>query len=398
MYMCWWCWCEETPISSSCNCNIIDRDNTTITHEWNDIVVSSPFYRVISSDSTVWVTTTTTASPNETVFDLSKPCCPDRLVSVAPECTNWWTIKDVIQVDTSWPLTWTQNWCNNWNLWFDVSKINTKDERVKWKQSCTSVYWNQLFTTWSWLTIHDNWCSWEIRLTDSPFIKPILKQYIDATQTTYYWHWQQSALPNNWWFAIYTSSYIDSWWFFINRQEYTLDPDPKPWSISDWSWVSWWFIIPKKWFYRVRMNANIWVNRWVEACRVSLAWLVWWDYRVLLNIWFANSNNYSLAEFESTNTWDSEEWRIWNWCATSDILLIDEWDIIYWLFWRMNNDTLWWPWNATTDWWIMWVFSWPFWFNPFSAWNQAPSNPEYAWTYWWIEWISDELWDTRYYK
>ncbi len=401
MYMSWCgCWCEETPISSSCNCNIIAADNTKVVTTWNDIVVSSPFYRVISSDSTVWVTTTTTASPNETVFDLSKPCCPDRLVAVAPECTTWWTIKDVIQVDTSWPLTWTQNWCNNWQLWFNSSLLNNKDEKVKWKSSCTPVFWDQLLTAWTWIKIEDVWCKWRISVTDAQWIRPFLKRYLESNVTVSYSHWNQADLPNNWWFPINTSEIVDSWWFFASANEYTINPNPKPWSTSNWGWDVWWFVIPKTGFYNVFMNANIWVNRWVESCRVALIALKWWSYKVLLNIWYSSPNAYSLAEFQTTNDplWDPTEWYIWNWNHSSNTFFFEQWDIIYGMFGRMNNLTLAWPWTATTSEWLMWVFTWPFWFNPFWSWNQEPADPEYWWTYWWIERKSNEIWDARYFK
>ncbi len=398
--MCWncWCWCEENPISNWCNCSIIGRNATSVTQEWNDIVVSSPFYEVVSSDSTVVVTKTTVADPNVITFDVSKPCCPDRLVAVSPGCTTWVTLKEWIQVDTSWPLTWTQNWCNSMNLWFDVSKLTAKDEKVKWKSSCPAVFWDQLLVAWEWLNISDVWCKWRIELTSSPFIKPMLQQYISSSLTFEYGHWQQADLPNNWWFPIYTDEYVDNWLWFINRNEYTIDPDPKPWSSSDWWGTVGWFIVPKDWFYRLWMWTNIWVNWWVESCRVTLAWNVWWDYRVLLNIWFSSPNWYSLADRQSTDTGNPEEWIIWNWCSATAVYSLSEWDVIYWLFWRMNNEVMAWPWTATSWPWRMWVFAWPFWFNPFGTGNSAPSNPEYSGTYWWVEWISDWIWDSRYYK
>lgn len=407
---CWcWCWGSSptptcTPISTILNWWWLDIDTTT-NSEWCQVVTITNPTEVISSDSSVnivrwyydggWVFV---EDEDGMVFDLKKPCCEDRLVATSSGDNQPWHLMSKLHSCND-ILTITEEtiaWVKKAQFCIDQSKIIWVDEKARYDAWCTPWYIKPMLKQWFGISLQDSSCWKTFSVNRSLFIKPILKRYLSSTLVTTYGHWQQAALPNNWWFPIYTDQYIDSWWFFIYTEEYTIPSDPKPWSTSDWWWTSWWFIIPKKWFYRVRMNTNIWVNRWVEACRVSLAWLLWWDYKILLNIWFANSNNYSLAEFESTNTWDSSERRIWNWCATSDILLFDEWDIIYWLFWRMNNQTSWWPWNATTDAWIMWVFTWPFWFNPFWTWNQAPSNPEYAWTYWWIEWISDQIWDSIY--
>jgi len=393
------CWCPEEVVNTWFNivwaCWVtVD----TVTQPW-DVIVSSKQYNVTSPDWSITVTPVVDPDTCTTTFQIEKDCCADRLVAVAPECTTWGTIKDVIKVDTTWPLTWTQNWCSFWELWFDVGELVTKDEKVKRKQSCTATYWNDLFVWWTWISLDEVWCRWRINVTKNQFVKPMIKSYLLSNLMVQYAHWNQASLPNNWWFPIYTSWYIDTDNFRTNNYVwYTIPADPKPWSIDDGSWNIDAYSIPKTWYYRVRANANIAVNRWVEATRVALIWLTWWDYACLLNVWFANSNNYSLAEFQSTNTPTAEEWRVWNWCASSDIVYLEEWDEVLWLFWRMNNMTLGWPWTATTDWWVMNIWTWPFWFNPFWAWNQTPANPQFAWTYWGLERVSHPDWDTRFYQ
>jgi len=398
--MCWncWCWCEETPISNWCNCSIIGKNNTSITQEWNDIVVSSPFYEVVSSDSTVVVTKTTVADPNVVTFDLSKPCCPDRLVAVATECTNWVTLKEWIQVDTSWPLTWTQNWCNSMNLWFDVSKLTAKDEKVKWKSSCPAVFWDQLLTAWTGIKIEDVWCKWRVSVTDKQWIRPIRRWTLETNLTVEYEHAPQALTPNNWWFCIETQ-----WNWFIDwgTNDFAVTWQPfiweNLWQPSDWSWEMLWWVCPKRWYYDVWMTASFWVNWGISAARVTLTSDIPWK-EVLLNVWFSNSNDRALAMDQFADNDSDEDLIVYNWQWTRDLVLIEEWQVIYWLFWRMATEISG-NWQTTTAPFpngVMTIFSTPFWFNPWGMGN-AVGNP-WQWTFWWVAWHCDENWDARYFK
>jgi hypothetical protein len=142
------------------------------------------------------------------------------------------------------------------------------------------------------------------------------------------------------------------------------------------------------------MNISYWVNRWVEAARVTLASSIPWK-ETLLNIWEAESNNYTLADNQSIDSWDWEEFRQYNGRWTSDIVLFNGWDAIYWLYGRMNNEKNWWPWGNNVNGKVI-LYAAPLWFNPYSNWNTWGSL--WQGTYWWIEWLSDENWDIRYSK
>ncbi len=138
------CGCTSNP-TNQCACNIIWMHNTTVdttTQPW-DIIVSSPFYDVVSPDGSIIVMEVHNSITNTTRFEIFKACCPDRYVWACANDTNPWVLFDKLQVDTTWPLTYSLvncPWDAHVAIWFDVSKLNAPDKRVAVDASCPWKY------------------------------------------------------------------------------------------------------------------------------------------------------------------------------------------------------------------------------------------------------------------
>jgi len=169
------------------------------------------------------------------------------------------------------------------------------------------------------------------------------------------------------------------------------------WAKKYWSWEMLWWVCPKRWYYDVWMTASFWVNWGISAARVTLTSDIPWK-EVLLNVWFSNSNDRALAMDQFADNDSDEDLIVYNWQWTRDLVLIEEWQVIYWLFWRMATEISG-NWQTTTAPFpngVMTIFSTPFWFNPWGMGN-AVGNP-WQWTFWWVAWHCDENWDARYFK
>lgn len=251
------CGCDETEVSNVCSCNIIWANATTVdtvSQPW-DIVVSSPNIIVESTDNSVDVTTTVT--PTSITYDLSKPCCPDLLVAVAPGCTTWGTIEEVIQVDTSWPLTWTQNGCDFWALGFDVNSLNAPDEKVAAKAWCPWKYLEDILDTNNPAYMHfeENTCN--INLV----VEPVTMFYadihtIDSSEYT-------GLDPISSWFVTLdvwnttVDSTIPSWIWIVN---YGAQGTANVVNI----WRDWWYMVTHGW--------SAVVGKWIHTLR-SQVWI-----------------------------------------------------------------------------------------------------------------------------
>jgi len=392
------CWCcDNNQIDPhTCWCNIVGVANTTVVTDNNNITVSSPFYQILSPDNSIEVHASNMGA-NTIVYEISSTCQEDKYVIACASDNSPWTIWDKVRVDTSWPLTRDLHNCP-WNayyeIWFDPSQLNTPDEKVKWKASCNEVYGKDLFTAWNWLQIVDTWCHGSIRLTNSPFIRPHAQALLETDVTIIYPHWGNNALPNKWWFCISANGRgmwpIGSNDFEINSALFAWTPTA--W-YSDGSWDMQIRTCHKTWFYHVWMNASFGVNRWVEAARVALISNIN-GRELLLNVWYANSDEQTLADNEISEDGDNEDLIVWNWWGQSQIVYIEEWNTIRWLFWRVSNNKQWWPWPVDADW-RMVVYASSYWFTPNSPQNDTIGCP-WQWTNRWVVWVSDANWDSRY--
>lgn len=368
------CGCSETIPSNTCNCNIVWEFATTvdtISSPW-DIIVSSPNIKVTSPDSSISVVTNTSV-PWTITYEIEKDCCPDLLVAVAPWCNTWGTISDVIKVDTSWPLTRSQNWCDFRELWFDTWSLDNTDELVAAKQWCPAWYLEDVLVT-SDPYIDFVTTSCQVRLKTNPedlFYVDFNTE--DASE-------RHSLAPNTSWFQV-----LDVWNVFYNSTIDSWILEPVYWWVTTYAvriWRDarydismWWSAVVWKWLHTLRTQVRVDTTSWSSYPLLDDRF-EWWRYED------QDSNNViNLADLEHVVSWTDEwttqadwmpaslaRWIRWHWFWQSRTLFLNEWDVLT-FFSKWNTLTSEWTpaikyeyWYTARwfDWLTNWSWSWVF--------------------------------------
>ena len=369
------CECENSIPTNWCNCNIIWQDNTTVTNNWNDIIVSSPFYNVVSPDDSTQVFSVYDEDTNTTTFEIYNQCCPDKLVGACDNDTNPWTLfNDKLRVDTTWPLTYNLRDCP-WDayveIWFDASKLNTTDKKVAVDGSCPGKYLEEALTVnplySEYFEFAKTLC--ELRLTPKPqelFYADIHTNtalvFTDITANTQWRSYIEAGKRA-------TQSTIPSW-----VQDDTTNDTKMVEIWRDW-WYTvsmWWSCVVGKWIHTVRHQIFIEKSNWdtypLLDDRFEWGWVKDWNWDKIIQLWELEN----VVSEVNQSDWVSLLWietslgrsLRWHWFWQTRTIFLNEWDII-------NFET---KWNTVTR-----------------ENNVPPMKYELWYTGRWVNWWADSL-------
>lgn len=336
------CWCDDYIQTGWCQCSILGRRNTTVTNEWDDIVVSSPFYDVVSPDNSITVMEVHNATTNTTRFEIFKACCPDKFVGACEADTSPWVLfNDKLRVDTSWPLTYNLVNCP-WDayvqIWFDASKLNTPDKKVAVDSSCAWQYLedaldvNPLHSEYFEFT--KNLCT--LRLTPKP--KELFYCDINSTNAVRF-NW---LTPNTQWFKVIAP----------NRTSAVASIPERLWVVNVGSDQTRAVTIGRSWWYNLSMWGSCVVGKGIHTLRHQLVinkanwtpeypllddrfewgWFRDWSLDQVIQL---NELENVVSEIEQSD-WVSLLWieaalgrsLRWHWFWQSRTLYLEEWDQI----------------------------------------------------------------------
>jgi len=338
------CWCEDNTPLNTCWCSLIWADNTTIdttSQPW-DVIVSSPFYEVVSPLNTIEVHKVIDEESNTITFEIEKECCPDRYVWACENDTNPWVLfNDKLVVDTSWPLTYDLvncPWDAHVRIWFDVSQLNAPDRLVAVNSSCSSKYLEESLATDdpTYFTFETVAC----RSVLTPKPRKLLRaEFKTLTESINVLQWQTT------WFQ-----WIDSTRMVKSTNMESAISEENLWWSSDYYTVT----IPRDGWYQINMqwsyvcsgvhtirNQIVRVDTWllipVLDSREEWGWRVDQDANDLINTQWELNTDIALAMHSDIAAANWEEMWIstfmrWHWFWGSTATFLTEWTQLTMIF------------------------------------------------------------------
>lgn len=400
-----WCWCSEstatptcTPISSIINWWGLEMETTT-SWDWCQVVTITNPTDVVSSDWTLDIVRwyydgngDFVEDEDGMVFDIKKPCCEDRLVATSAwDAQPWHLMSKLHSCDDSVLSITEQNiaWVNKAVFCINTSSIIWPDEKVRYDAWCTPWFVKPMLVQWYGMSLSDVWCSKRFSVDRNLFRKPMFKQYATQYVQCQYPTGNVALLPNNWWFWITTDTTTDNM-FWLYQPNYFLN---FWWGI----WTNWWWeynvwTCTRTWYYRVRFSCSWLINWWVDSFRVALVSDVSW-YQILIWEWVTSEDDTWRAYNQTVEDGNNQRWRWWEF-NKEDIVPINAWDKIFWLFGRLDNSVTRWAWAWQDG--IAFLWTWPAGFNPDDIGNAPPWDPKFTGLMRWVERVSDLNWYTIY--
>lgn len=373
---CWWCGIENPCKYGTVISNVNVWKYLKIKDLWTVDCKKSielSWRQIFSPDSTISVT----PDPINWIWNISKPCCPDKDEKVkidANDCAWYlgeklWSCSDRITI-TPKPKPWLA-WCFYLDICFNDSKIPKLDGKIKVKPWCDFAYISDALT-WDneTTTVNRTWCKWIVKAKRSinPSIRITLSspsEFYRTSEVNDTW-----SVPNTWWQLVNTDN--DKWFYWVDLDIQMLNTD----TTSTYFTLAQHQVsrlpstppikciqILKDWVYAFTGSAQNRISNWVSSYRTFIAKDFAW----------ANSMNSLIDDCKTdpskprtsinqSTVFDSnldtiapnthKFWWAEQYCVAGEYIF---------LWGRLSTDVASWPWVGN-KWWLQVDYQW-FWLS-----------------------------------